>query len=594
MATLGEAFIAVKADMAPFRRGLKKEVQDAADAIEKDLSTAISKGLEGTAEKAGEEAGKKAGDGFAKGSKSKLGDKKNSPWVEIIGAFGAALDDGLSALPTEIKATIVLALLAISPLIAGAISAAIVAGIGAGVATLGVALASQFTVVRERWTQFVSTLRETLVGTALPFEAAILTALTRVEQRLGDFVPLLENIFREGAGFLMPIVDGALDALEEILSAIETEIPNMEDFVKELAVAFKVLGIAIADAIQILTSTGRDGQRALRDLAYLIAGLIVASAELLAALTKVYGTIRDIAKVAPIFGIFTLFIAESDSLAKQNQVTGDSNRYVEETFSGVIEATKKEEKALKELNTQMEAFIKDQFDAVDAQIAFEEAVDELTESFRENGRTIDIETKAGRENLTNLGNAIKAAQRANEERVASGKMSAADSHKLMLQEIEEIYRIAAAFGISRKAVDEYYGSVVAALNVPGPSLAWAHELAYLMTLSANEARRYNRERWGLDPNRLGGNQPFAEGGIVYGPTNALIGEAGAEVVIPLTRPARARQLLEQSGLSGMLFGGSNVAVQVFIGNEELDARTVRIVNQSASRQARSLAFGART
>lgn len=42
--------------------------------------------------------------------------------------------------------------------------------------------------------------------------------------------------------------------------------------------------------------------------------------------------------------------------------------------------------------------------------------------------------------------------------------------------------------------------------------------------------------------------PFANGGIVNGPTAALIGEAGREVVIPLTRPARARQLAEQSGL----------------------------------------------
>ncbi|MFD0208950.1 hypothetical protein ACFVH9_07420 [Streptomyces hirsutus] len=46
--------------------------------------------------------------------------------------------------------------------------------------------------------------------------------------------------------------------------------------------------------------------------------------------------------------------------------------------------------------------------------------------------------------------------------------------------------------------------------------------------------------------------PFANGGIVYGPTRALIGEAGPEVVIPLTRPKRAAQLAERSGLLAML------------------------------------------
>lgn len=46
--------------------------------------------------------------------------------------------------------------------------------------------------------------------------------------------------------------------------------------------------------------------------------------------------------------------------------------------------------------------------------------------------------------------------------------------------------------------------------------------------------------------------PFADGGIVLGPTHALIGEAGPEVVIPLTRPRRAKQLVEESGLLGII------------------------------------------
>lgn len=46
--------------------------------------------------------------------------------------------------------------------------------------------------------------------------------------------------------------------------------------------------------------------------------------------------------------------------------------------------------------------------------------------------------------------------------------------------------------------------------------------------------------------------PFANGGVVYGPTHALIGEAGPEVVIPLTKPKRAQALAARSGLMGIL------------------------------------------
>lgn len=48
---------------------------------------------------------------------------------------------------------------------------------------------------------------------------------------------------------------------------------------------------------------------------------------------------------------------------------------------------------------------------------------------------------------------------------------------------------------------------------------------------------------------------FQEGGIVTRPTRAIIGEAGPEVVIPLTRPDRARELLAISGLSNLIRGG---------------------------------------
>jgi hypothetical protein len=46
--------------------------------------------------------------------------------------------------------------------------------------------------------------------------------------------------------------------------------------------------------------------------------------------------------------------------------------------------------------------------------------------------------------------------------------------------------------------------------------------------------------------------PFANGGIVTGPTRALIGEAGKEVVVPMMRPARAVELAQQSGLVDLL------------------------------------------
>ncbi len=48
---------------------------------------------------------------------------------------------------------------------------------------------------------------------------------------------------------------------------------------------------------------------------------------------------------------------------------------------------------------------------------------------------------------------------------------------------------------------------------------------------------------------------FADGGIVTRPTNAIIGEAGPEVVVPLTQPRRAMELMRKTGLDRMGSGG---------------------------------------
>ena len=54
---------------------------------------------------------------------------------------------------------------------------------------------------------------------------------------------------------------------------------------------------------------------------------------------------------------------------------------------------------------------------------------------------------------------------------------------------------------------------------------------------------------------------FADGGIVNRATAAIIGEAGPEVVLPLTQPRRARELAAESGLLDVLMSGSSNITQ---------------------------------
>lgn len=85
---------------------------------------------------------------------------------------------------------------------------------------------------------------------------------------------------------------------------------------------------------------------------------------------------------------------------------------------------------------------------------------------------------------------------------------------------------------------------------------------------------------------------MADGGLVSSPTVALIGEAGPEVVIPLTRPQRAMELMQQTGLmaygSQQVSGGRGAAVNIESANF-YDGTDANLVAQkvNAAQQARS-------
>lgn len=599
MATLGEAFIAVRADLAPFRKDLGPQVQKAADDMEAKLSAAVSKGIKDTAEKAAKDAGGKAGDHLADGIRRKTGDSEKSPWINLAGALGSALDNGISSLPAELKAAIILGILAAVPVVSAALAGAISAGVVLGVVGLGAALSSQFQSVQDRWASFISTTRRTLVSSAAAFEGFTLQAMDHIEDKLEGWAPLLEYIFGQAAAFAPQLLEGALNAVQFILESIEAGLGGSEVFVRELAVGFEILGSAIGEALEILVSTGEDGANGLRDMIFLIGSLIVGTANLIKVFTHVYGLVRNFARDAPVWlkvllppiALLDEFVSAADGAARADVDLTNANFNLAHSFSGVIAITKEEEKQLKVLQDAIEQNRKATFDAVDAAIAWERSIDELEEGFKKNGNTIKIESEEGRRNLENLGDAIQAAQKKAEERVARGEIDAATARKQYDAEIARIYEVAAAHGISRDAVNQYYGAAIAALNIPPPNTEAYQALASLTAAIAANLEEINRHQWGLT--RPGGNQAFADGGIVYGPTNALIGEAGAEAVIPLTRPARAAQLLQQSGLDRMLFGGGDISVQVFVGNEELDARTVKIVQASNRRQSQQLGFGTR-
>lgn len=89
---------------------------------------------------------------------------------------------------------------------------------------------------------------------------------------------------------------------------------------------------------------------------------------------------------------------------------------------------------------------------------------------------------------------------------------------------------------------------------------------------------------------------FAVGGIVRKPTIAQVGEAGAEAIVPLTNPKRAREVMEEAGLVSIAAGmGSTegTTVIVYLGTEQITDILDTRVEKGLARTARDLGRGGR-
>lgn len=585
--------------MRPFIRDLDRVVERAADNFEKRMRKALSDGMGADATRIGESVGDKLGAGVDRKMRGKLGDKNASPWVAISSAFASALDNGISSLPAEVKVALVAGIVAALPIVSGALATAVSAGTAAGVAGLGTLLAFQYEQVSERGIRFAEDLRLRFITAASSFVPAVLQAMDTVEDRMEQLGPLLNRIFAKGATFVAPLTEGLLDFLEQFLSGVDDALGDSSGFVQEFAAGLRTLGFALGEVLRILAGTGDSGRKAFRDLVFFVGILMLNLAQLIALLTELYGLVRQIAEVAGAFQpLIGMIIQSSDQAAGATGIMVARNRELTESTDDVVKMTAEEEKRLKDLKKALDDASDATYGIIDSQIDFEESLDRIADALKDNGATLDFETDKGRENAREFLKGLKAAEEETLAYVATGKLSAQQAAQFYDQQIESLRKVAIEGGLTALQFDTLYGDIikVAELKLDAAAMGIINTEAEL-----SDATKQARELWNqlqrIKSFRLPaqGTRPFSEyadGAVVHAPTVGVFGEAGPEVIIPLTKPQRAAQLLQQSGLDRM-FGGGGTTVNVYVGNEQLDARTYSIVEQNNTALSNSVTFGAR-
>lgn len=593
---LGKAFIEVHADTKPFARELEKELNRLAKQAEssgglraagtklgESLASGISEGIEKNSNKIGGSVNKSVKDAF------------ESPGLNnVFSRFAAGIidtiDDGFSGLPAELKVALGGALLAVTPFLGASIAAVVSGALILGFAGFGTLLAFQFERVRVAGTGLVTFLRNLFATAATGFIEPVLAGIRTIEQRFAEMAPAFTRIFNLAAEFIEPLTEGLVGFFENLLPGLEESLTNSAALVDTLAFHFKVLGRIIGEALLIITGA-ENLDEGLNDFLTAIETIILMGAILVRILTEIYAVMKVILAISSSFLTFAgAFEDTGNRIERADKQAGGFRS----TINDLIAPTEAEEKALKEVNDALTAFISNTGNAWQSNINFEESLDKMSETLRKNKGALDLNSAAGRANQQAILNASLALVKQRQDTITlTGKTEEANA--TFATNKKRLEDAAFAAGISRTKFRELTTEI---LLIPPPVEIGVTPSSTKSVTSATAAWNALRNaiiRAGIAAANapigsfgLGTFRGYADGGIITSPTLGLVGEAGPEAIIPLSNPARAAEVMSQAGLTG----GSG-PVSVYIGNQQIEAYIDNRVDRRMSMTARTMSYGSR-
>lgn len=429
--TLGEAG---KKSGKKFSEGLKAEadkgVQDTVKAVVRNLGT-IDDQIEKT-KKEVVELGKKFVETGNQDAFEKLRDtrgvlanlEKIKKEMTVIGEDGGRnLADGAERETTKagprilngLKMSAKPAALAVGAVLGIAVAAgmgqAMAAGGAIGIAGLGAAILSQRKDVKLAGAQLVEDLKQEFIRNADPLVEPLIKSMGKIKDTIFGLGPSFKGLFADAAP--------AIDAMAEGLSGFIRELlPGLREFIRESGPGLKAVsegivqyGRDLGTALRVMSNGSKEGGEALGDLIKFAGDATIAIAGLVrgAELAGKYvpSGLNLVMKGADFLtDKFTKKLSPSTSAAADHQ----------KTFARSLAASRRELQGLSDAALE---YAEAAMGAADADIAFQQAIDDATDALKNNGKNLDISTQKGRDNKSSLLS------------IASAALSAAESVKEM-------------------------------------------------------------------------------------------------------------------------------------------------------------------
>jgi len=401
------------------------------------------------------------------------------------GGLGAAISQAWANVPVEAKAAIVGAGLAMATLLASAVGAALnallLAAIGGAVLAGVVALAAKssnvvqaafadvFQPIGKQITSLAQGAEGPLVASARVFGAAWTQVSEDVRGAIADILPVIKPLAEGIAGL-------GVNAMPGFRDAVKASVPVL----KELARDLPLIGEAASEMFASFARGGDGAVKGMRAVATIVGGTLIIIGDVVEALSKRFDQFTNNLEtvtvgLSKIPGIGKAFEGAADFW--QNFNNGADGAVISLTATGEAaddaalgmgrqaEATSAAARAAQQLSRNLDDLINTELGAKEASINFEAALDAITESAKENGRSLDITNAKGRANAETLLSGVRAAEakRLADIALAGGENASAaaiDRANAAYQaQVEQIRATARAAGFTEAEINNLIGTL---------------------------------------------------------------------------------------------------------------------------------------
>lgn len=297
---------------------------------------------------------------------------------------------------------------AAAPVIASALSGAIIGGAGIGGVIGGVVLASRDARVQAAGKDLGARLMGTLTQQSQVFIGPVLDSIDDIGDSFDRVSDKTENIFRNSARYVQPLTRSTTSAMESVITGVDKLVARAEPVIQSISRGIERTGADIGDLFSDISENADGAAAGIDTLFSGISGLIRVTGPVITGLTGMNEQLER-------FGFSGGLLNSFDRLNSQLSTTGTFARRVAGETDGMSGATA-------DASAQASAYydnlarVNDELreqeglnrSAYAATTSAAEATAAATKAIEDNGRGLSLNTDRGRENRTALSNLAEA------------------------------------------------------------------------------------------------------------------------------------------------------------------------------------------